>query len=111
MRYEVILLEEADSDLISIYGYLKRNAAKSIARKEIERLETACLSLEENPERGSIPKELPPGGNFNLRQLIIKEYRIFYKIVESKVAIYGFLHGRRNIRDLLIKRALLIDKQ
>lgn len=110
MTYEVIFLKEADSDLISIYEYLKRQATKSIAIKEIERLESACMSLQENPERGSIPKELPPGGNFNLRQLIVREFRIFYKIIENRVVIYGIIHGRRNIRDLLIKRALLIGK-
>jgi toxin ParE1/3/4 len=111
MTYEVILLEEADRDLISVYEYLKRHATKSIAFREIERFETACMSLQENPERGSIPKELPSGGNFNLRQLIVKEFRIFYKVIDNKVVIYGIIHGRRNIRDLLIKRALLIGKR
>jgi len=109
MTYEVILLKEADGDLISIYQYLKRHTTKSIGIKEIERLESACLSLQENPERGSIPKELPPGSGYNLRQLIVKEFRIFYKVIENRVVIYGIMHGRRNIRDHLIKRALLIE--
>lgn len=110
MTFEVILLKEADSDLMSIYEYLKRHATKSVAIKEIERLESACMSLQENPERGSIPKELPPGGSYNLRQLIVREFRVFYKIIENRVVIYGIIHGRRNIRELLIKRALLIGK-
>ncbi len=110
MTYDVILLKESDYDLALIYEYLKRNATKSIAMNELERLEAACMSLEENPERGSIPKELPPGGNYNLRQLIVKEYRIFYKVVENKVVIYGILHGKRNIRDLLMARALHLTK-
>ena len=104
MIYEVILLKEADNDLNSIYSHLKRVATKSIAQKEIELLETACVSLTENPERGSTPKELPPGGQYNLQQLIIKKYRIFYKVVESNVVIYGIIHGKRNIRALLMQR-------
>jgi toxin ParE1/3/4 len=73
---------------------------KAIAQKEIDLLETACESLSQNPERGSIPRELEVIGTFEYRQIIHKKFRIIYQVSESVVFIFGILHGRRNVSEI-----------
>lgn len=104
MQLNVVILEDAEKDLDEIYLYLKNQAGKSIALKEIDLLETACESLSENPERGSIPRELEMIGTFEYRQIIQKKFRIIYQISEGFVFIFGILHGRRNVSEILSQR-------
>jgi toxin ParE1/3/4 len=104
MQFNVVILEEAEKDLDAAYSYLKNQAGKSIAQKEIDLLETACESLSENPERGSIPYELEVIGTFEYRQIIHKKFRIIYQISESFVLIFGIPHGRRNVSEISSQR-------
>jgi toxin ParE1/3/4 len=106
MRFNVVIFEDAEKDLDAVYSYLKNKAGKSIARKEIDLLETACESLSENPERGSTPRELEVVGTFEYRQIIHKKVRIIYQILEGFIFIFGILHGRKNVSDILSQRLL-----
>jgi toxin ParE1/3/4 len=104
MQFNVVILEAAEKDLYAAYLYLKNEAGKSIAQQEIDLLESACESLAENPERGSIPHELQMCDTFEYRQIIHKKFRIIYQVSENFVYIFGILHGRRNISEILQKR-------
>jgi toxin ParE1/3/4 len=104
MQFNVVILKEAEKDLDVVYSYLKNQVGKSIAQKEINLLETACESLSDNPERGSIPRELEVIGTFEYRQIIHKKLRIIYQISEGFVFIFGILHGRRNVSEILSQR-------
>lgn len=104
MPYEVMLLENASKDLEAIFSYLLHSTGNIKAIQEIELLEDACDSLSDNPERGSVPHELEKIGAFEYRQIIFKSYRIIYQIVEKNVFIYGIIHGRRDVKEILRQR-------
>ena len=104
MQYEVFLLENAIKDLEVIYRSLKQRASREVALREIEGLEAACASLFENPDPGSVPHELERINTFEFRQIIFKPFRIIYQVVENNVFVFGLLHGKRNIQDILRQR-------
>ena len=68
MPYTVLLLEEAMKDLEAIYRYIRKSGNKQAAKDMIRTIRQACDSLSENPERGHIPNELSPIGQFEYRQ-------------------------------------------
>jgi len=110
MRYEVLLLESAITDLEMIYHYLKQRVSREIAVKEIKGLKAACASLSENPGRGSVPHELERINTLEYRQIISEPFRIIYQIVEKNVFVYGILHGKRNIQDIFRQRLSFIRR-
>ena len=99
-----MLLENASKDLEAIFGYLVHSAGNIKALAEIELFENACNSLSENPQRGSVPHELEKTGAFEYRQIVSKSYRIIYQIIEKYVFIYGIIHGRRDVKEVLRQR-------
>ena len=107
MDFEVLLLENAIKDLEVIYRSLKQRASREVALREIEGLEAACASLSENPDRGSVPHELERINTFEYRQIISKPFRIIYQVAGNNVFVFGILHGRRNIQDLIRQRISL----
>ena len=104
MRYEVLLLENAIKDIEVIYQFLIKGASKEIALREIEGLEAACASLSENPGRGSVPHELERIDIFEYRQIISEPFRIIHQVIENNVFVFGILHCKRNIQDILRQR-------
>jgi toxin ParE1/3/4 len=104
MRYEVLLLESAVKDLEGIYQFLKQRTSREAAFKEIEALEAACASLSENPGRGGPPDELERINTLEYRQIVSNPFRIIYQVVEKNVFVFGIIHGKRNIGDILRKR-------
>ena len=67
----------------------------------------ACDSLSENPERGHIPDELSQIGQFEYLQIIVKKYRIIYRLAKPNIFVFGIIHGNRNIGEVLRRRMLL----
>lgn len=106
MSAVVILLEPAIKDIESIYDYLEENVGVKKALDIINELETACDSLAEVSERGRIPRELERIGISDYRQIISEPYRIIYQVVDGDVYIFGIIHGKRNVQDVLKKRLL-----
>ena len=107
MPYTVMLLDNAGKDLEAMYRYLNQSAGKTKALKEIEILEKGVDSLSENPERGNVPRELERTGAFEYRQIISKSYQIIYQIIETNIFIFGIIHGRRNVQEILRQRLFI----
>lgn len=107
MANNVMMLESASKDLESIFQYLKQASGGEVALREIVHLENACNSLADNPERGTIPREIEKTGMFEYRQIISKPYRIIYQMAEGNVFIFGIFHGRRSIQDILKRRIII----
>ena len=102
MARKIIWTLEAADDLESIATYISRDShfyAKSFVREIIN----ASLSLKEFPERGRI---VPEFSNSAVHELFIKEYRLIYKIEESRIVILGIIHGKRGLKTLLEKDKL-----
>lgn len=58
MIYQVNILKEAEQDILDIYHYVAYNDGVEKALPLLDKLEEACLSLDNMPERGKIPEEL-----------------------------------------------------
>jgi len=84
----------ARADLLEALEYLTEqspNAAESF----LAEVETAAASLTHFPRRGAIVRELDFA---NLRQIIVRRYRLVYRVEEDGVAVVRLIHGSRDLR-------------
>ena len=106
MKFSVTLIQEAEDDLFDIYGYILNNDSPAHAEYVILKLQKACISLGEMPERGHIPPELERIGATGFKEIHFKPYRIIYEIEKKTVFVHCVLDGRRDLQDLLERRLL-----
>jgi toxin ParE1/3/4 len=106
MPYSILLLEGAVNDLEVIYRYIRKSGSKRAAKDMVKSIRQACDSLSENPQRGHSPKELLPVGQFEYRQIIVKNYRIIYQIAPPNIFIFGIVHGNRDVGEVMRNRML-----
>ena len=99
MKYTVFTTEKAEGDLKEILKYLAYTLkAGETAIKQIERIESAILSLDEMPERFRIYDE-EPWRTRKLRVMSVDNYLVFYiaKKEEKSVTVLRVMYGRRDI--------------
>lgn len=104
-KYEVIWAESAELDLREIIDYIADDNPLN-ARSILKKIKRTASALDFSPERGRIVPELKKYGIFQYRELIIKPWRILYRISENKVLVLSVIDGRRNIEDILLNRML-----
>ncbi|MEN8263545.1 MAG: type II toxin-antitoxin system RelE/ParE family toxin [Nitrospirota bacterium] len=95
----------ASTDLLNIIDYIAEdstNAAINIFGK----IRSECETLNQSPERGRVIPELKEYGIFSYHELIVKPWRIIYRISDKKIYILAVIDSRRNIEDILIERFL-----
>lgn len=105
-KYEVLLTEDAEQDLESIYDCIAEFDCKANADYVLDRLLEVVESLAAFPERGAYPKELVALGIRDYRQTAFKPYRVIYRVMGQKVYIYLIADGRRDMQSLLARRLL-----
>ena len=105
-RLEVDLTHGAEQDIEAIIDYVTENASPEIAGELLEALLDKVEALERFPLRGSIPKELLALGIREYRQLLLKPYRLIYRVIGSKVFVVVIADGRRDVQALLERRLL-----
>jgi toxin ParE1/3/4 len=92
-RYEVSFRPQAEADLLDLYRYISREAGRDIAGGYIERVEAACLALENFPERGMRRDDIRPG----LRMMgFERRATIVFEVLASEVVIIRVLYGGRD---------------
>ena len=96
MACKVIWSFEATADLNGIAEYISRDS-DFYAASFVEEILTASRSLDMFAERGRLVPEI---SNPNIRELLIKEYRLIYNIEEQRIVILGLIHGRRDLKSL-----------
>ncbi len=104
-KFKVEWSRAASTDLLNIIDYIfedSTNAAISI----FEKIRAQCEKLNQSPERGRIVSELKEYGIYSFHELIVKPWRIIYRISGYKVYILAVIDSRRNIEDILIERFL-----
>jgi len=107
-KYQVLIIDETEKDILDIYSYVSRNDSAKAADNLITKLEQHCLSLEKMPERGHYPPELSRIAISTFREIHFKPYRIIYQMVQNKVFIHCVFDGRRDLDALLTRRLLLL---
>ncbi len=106
MKYQVLMVSEAEEDLWDIYRFILANDSQKSADYVLERIQEACQSLVELPRIGHIPPELERLGVLDYLEIHFKTYRIVYLIEGKKVFIYCVLDGRRDMQELLERRMI-----
>lgn len=103
-KYEIEWTETARNDLDEITDYIALDSIES-AIKIYNSLIQKVESLSRFPTRGRIVPELREFGFDMYREIIVRPFRIFYKIEnDSKVILLGILDGRRDLFQLLLHR-------
>ena len=106
MRFEVVLTEDAERDLEDIVTHISTHDSPQSAEHILGRILEIAESLSAEPTRSSQPKELRGLGDQEYRQVFFKPYRLIYRGVGERVAIYLIANGRRDMQSLLAHRLL-----
>jgi toxin ParE1/3/4 len=70
----------------------------------LDQIQSRLVSLNRQPERGSVPSELKDLGIDKYRQVFFKPYRIIYHIRDQRVIVNLIADGRRDMSVLLHRR-------
>ena len=97
--------EAAVRDLEELMGYIAADSPLN-AERVLDKLERRAGTLESSPARGRVVPELAHFGIRSWRELIVKPYRIIYRIDEGTVNVLAVLDGRRELQDLLLERLI-----
>ena len=106
MTYQVLVLAEAEDDIIDIVGYITRADGPERADHILNEIQTSCEKLSDLPGRGHIPPEIERLGVRDFREIHFKPYRIIYQVIGRKVYVHAVLDGRRSLQELLERRLL-----
>ncbi|MFZ4857433.1 MAG: type II toxin-antitoxin system RelE/ParE family toxin [Desulfuromonadaceae bacterium] len=106
MKFKIVVIAAAKSDLREIFHYVELNDSSERADTLVDGVERAIAALTEMPQRGHCPPELDRIGNQDFREIHFKPYRIIYSIRENEVIVHCVLDGRRDMQTLLQQRLL-----
>ncbi|MCW6537752.1 type II toxin-antitoxin system RelE/ParE family toxin [Sphingomonas lycopersici] len=104
--FEVELTQGAEDDLTAIHGYMVCNRSVDDADELLDEFIACVETLERFPQRGSVPKELDALGIREFRQILLRHFRVIYRINGSKVFVMIIADGRRDMQTLLERRLL-----
>ena len=104
MTYQVLVLAEAEGDIIDVVGYITRADGPERADHILNEIQAACEKLSEVPRRGHLPPELERLGIRDFREVHYKPYRIIFQVIGRKVYVHAVLDGRRSLQELLERR-------
>ena len=104
-KFRVEWSRAASTDLLNIIDYISEDSTTT-AISIFEKIRSKCETLNQSPERGRIMPELKEYGIFSYHELIVKPWRIIYRISNNKIYVLAVIDSRRNIEDILIERFL-----
>lgn len=97
--------EAAVRDLEELVSYIAADSPPN-AERILDKLEKRARALGSAPARGRVVPELAHFGIRSWRELLVKPYRILYRIEADTVNILAVLDGRRDLQDLLLERLI-----
>ena len=102
-QYDVLWAEIAENDLMGIVEYLSVDdltSALKVFKKIKEKTENLCLQ----PNRGRLVPELQDHGILQYREVIIRPWRVIYRVTKKDVYVLAVIDSRQNVEDVLLKR-------
>lgn len=93
MDRRVVWTEVAWSDLEAAADYIAKDSPR-YAAAFVREVREAAGSLMHFSERGRI---VPEFGQAELRELLVRSYRLVYTVKPDSVYILGFIHGARDL--------------
>lgn len=106
-KLEIQWTASAQGDLDEILEYIAFRDSHAAADKLYEKLIRRIDTLVAHPLRCRIIPELRAVGVLDFRELIVPPYRVCFRIRGKDVVLLGVLDGRRDLGELLLRRALL----
>jgi toxin ParE1/3/4 len=100
---EVLWMESAIRDLEQIVDFIAEEAPLAAQRLFDEVVEKS-RTLDSVPTRGRIVPELARFEITTYREIILRPYRLMYRIDGKRVSVVGFFDGRRNLEEVLLAR-------
>ena len=100
MARKVVWTQIAWTDLENTADFISRDSpyyASALVREAKE----AARTLGRFAMRGRV---VPEVGDKSIRETLLHNYRLIYRVEKSKVAILTFIHGARDLRSLWAKR-------
>lgn len=96
----------ARADVRRIIQYVGTHGGALVAEQLTDKLLTRIGALAIYPERCRAVPELVAHGLSMYRELLVRPYRVLFRIRERHVVILGVFDGRRDLEALLLERAL-----
>lgn len=106
MKFKVLLTEDAETDLASIFDFIAEHDSTEKALHVLDQIEQSVSNPADLPDRGSHPKELAALGIHDYREVFLKPYRIIYRVSGKFVYVFLIADGRRDMQTLLQRRML-----
>ena len=100
MARKVVWTYAAWTDLESIADFISRDSPY-YAGALVREVREAARSLSQLALRGRVVPEI---GYKTIREILVQNYRLIYRVDKSRVAILAFIHGARDLRALWTKR-------
>ena len=104
--HKIVWAPIALNDLEEILDYIAANdssdAAVHVGNKILSQVDT----LVQHPTRCRMVPELREVGVTEYRELIVRPYRIVFRIERKRVGLVAVVDGRRDLEELLISRTL-----
>ena len=105
-RFVIRWARTAELDLAAIVEYVAHEDGAPRAARLYEDIRTAVNTLKSLPLRGRVVPELRALGLHDFREIVVKPYRIFFRVIDRRVVLLGVVDGRRDLTELLLERAL-----
>jgi toxin ParE1/3/4 len=102
---KVIWTKPALNDLDEIITYIATDSV-DITISQYERIKEASKDIGNFPKQSRIIPELQNENLTKFREIIIKPWRMMYRIEDNRILILAIIDGRRNIEEILMKRQL-----
>jgi plasmid stabilization system protein ParE len=93
MAREVVWTSPAWEDLEAAAAYVARDS-EFYAATLVREARDAALSLAQLADRGQV---VPEFADESIRELLVKPYRLVYKLTEERVFIVAFIHGAQRL--------------
>ena len=103
-RFLVSISTKAEQDLRTLADYVARERSIDDAIELVDSIRLKIDTIEQFPNRGSIPEETRALGETDFRQIFVGPYRIFYLVGDRHVTIFLIADGRRDLVVLLTQR-------
>ena len=100
MARKVFFRPNAEADLATLYDYIAGELGSAVAIAYFDRIEAACLTLADTPERGTRRDDILP----DLRTMgFERRVTIAFRVLKTRVEIVTIAYGGRDFEGDLRK--------
>jgi len=106
MKSEIVWSKDAGDELIEIISYIKYNTGKITAEKIYKKIINEVEKVIENAGGRRLSPLLKEFGIFNIHQVNVNPWVIYYRADKNKMEIISIIDGRRNLEEVLYKKMI-----